>query len=185
MTDCILYSPQIQPLLGDWRWSPVVTMPVVSPSPGCCHGNERGLYNPAYESDACGVGFVVNIDGTESHRVSCQCLFVSFRDLCFAFASVCVCITNHIMGLSRHQPEKQASRKTTFKVHFGKFSFTLPNWRTAKYLCIGACGHVGLKRKGGERGYTFSLRLSHTHTRTHTHTLTICPPLLPPCPHGC
>ncbi|XP_071114158.1 uncharacterized protein [Haliotis cracherodii] len=28
-----------------------------------------GLYDPQYESDACGVGFIVNIDGLRSHRV--------------------------------------------------------------------------------------------------------------------
>ena len=30
----------------------------------------QGLYDPQYEKDACGVGFVVNIDGIPSHRVS-------------------------------------------------------------------------------------------------------------------
>ncbi|XP_041354050.1 putative glutamate synthase [NADPH] [Gigantopelta aegis] len=29
----------------------------------------QGLYDPQYESEACGVGFVVNIDGIKSHRV--------------------------------------------------------------------------------------------------------------------
>ena len=28
-----------------------------------------GLYDPANEHDACGVGFVVNIDGTPSHTI--------------------------------------------------------------------------------------------------------------------
>ena len=28
-----------------------------------------GLYDPSYEHDACGVGFVVNIDGTKSHDI--------------------------------------------------------------------------------------------------------------------
>lgn len=28
-----------------------------------------GLYDPRYESEACGVGFVVNIDGKRSHKV--------------------------------------------------------------------------------------------------------------------
>jgi hypothetical protein len=31
---------------------------------------ERGLYDPRFERDACGVGFVVNIDGKSSHKVS-------------------------------------------------------------------------------------------------------------------
>ena len=28
-----------------------------------------GLYDPANEHDACGVGFIVNIDGTPSHNI--------------------------------------------------------------------------------------------------------------------
>lgn len=30
----------------------------------------QGLYNPEYEKDACGVGFIVNIDGLQSRKVS-------------------------------------------------------------------------------------------------------------------
>jgi len=30
---------------------------------------EKGLYDPRYEHDACGVGFVVNIDGTATHTI--------------------------------------------------------------------------------------------------------------------
>ena len=30
----------------------------------------QGLYNPDFESDACGVGFIVNIKGIPSHKVS-------------------------------------------------------------------------------------------------------------------
>ncbi|ESO83470.1 hypothetical protein LOTGIDRAFT_133427 [Lottia gigantea] len=39
--------------------------------PGKCYGQPGpvGLYDPTYESDACGVGYVVNIDGIPSHRV--------------------------------------------------------------------------------------------------------------------
>ena len=29
----------------------------------------QGLYNPEYEHDACGVGFVVNINGQRSHEI--------------------------------------------------------------------------------------------------------------------
>ena len=29
----------------------------------------QGLYDPAYEHDACGVGFVVNMYGRKSHRI--------------------------------------------------------------------------------------------------------------------
>src|SRR3990167_1018635 len=30
---------------------------------------KQGLYDPAYEHDACGVGFVVNIKGERSHNI--------------------------------------------------------------------------------------------------------------------
>ncbi|KAK3092132.1 hypothetical protein FSP39_025440 [Pinctada imbricata] len=40
---------------------------VAGPVPGT--PRPQGLYNPVYESDACGVGFVVNIDGRKSHKV--------------------------------------------------------------------------------------------------------------------
>jgi len=36
---------------------------------------KQALYDPQFESDACGVGFVVNIDGIRSQKVS------SFLDL--------------------------------------------------------------------------------------------------------
>ena len=31
--------------------------------------NEKGLYSPSLEHDACGVGFVVKVDGTRSHQI--------------------------------------------------------------------------------------------------------------------
>jgi glutamate synthase domain-containing protein 1 len=36
----------------------------------------QGLYNPAYERDACGMGFVVNIKGHKSHEIVQQGLTV-------------------------------------------------------------------------------------------------------------
>ncbi|WAR06760.1 GLT1-like protein [Mya arenaria] len=49
-------------------------MPTV---PGASYGlpKAEGLYSPEYESDACGVGFVVNIEGKRSHkhRGACGC----------------------------------------------------------------------------------------------------------------
>ena len=35
--------------------------------------NEIGLYDPLNEKDACGVGFVVSIDGKESNKVLMDC----------------------------------------------------------------------------------------------------------------
>lgn len=30
----------------------------------------QGLYDPEYEHDACGVGYIVSIDGVKSHKVN-------------------------------------------------------------------------------------------------------------------
>ena len=32
---------------------------------------EHGLYDPAYEHDACGVGFVASVKGQASHEIAC------------------------------------------------------------------------------------------------------------------
>ena len=37
---------------------------------------KQGLYDPAYEHDACGVGFVVNIKGERSHAIIRQAITV-------------------------------------------------------------------------------------------------------------
>ena len=37
---------------------------------------KQGLYDPAYESDACGIGFVVNIKGRKSHKLLHQAMEV-------------------------------------------------------------------------------------------------------------
>lgn len=48
----------------------------------------RGLYHPQYEKEACGVGFIVNINGKASHKVS---FFPSkpIKDFSFLVASLC------------------------------------------------------------------------------------------------
>ena len=33
------------------------------------HPEKQGLYDPEYEKDACGVGYVVSIDGNASYKV--------------------------------------------------------------------------------------------------------------------
>jgi len=40
----------------------------VNPLTGLPH--KQGLYDPQFETDACGVGFVVNIDGIRCQKVS-------------------------------------------------------------------------------------------------------------------
>ena len=42
--------------------------------PGMPH--KQGLYDPAFEHDACGIGFVVNIKGKKSHEIVQQALTI-------------------------------------------------------------------------------------------------------------
>ena len=58
-------------------------MPSESDQPGCQpHVLPRGLppkeglYDPQFEKDACGVGFVVNIKGRKSHQIVRQAMTV-------------------------------------------------------------------------------------------------------------
>lgn len=39
----------------------------------------QGLYDPQNEHEACGVGFIVAIDGKRSHKVIHKCLFKRFK----------------------------------------------------------------------------------------------------------
>src|SRR5580765_7869171 len=38
--------------------------------------SKQGLYDPQYEHDACGVGFLVNIKGNKSHQIIRQALSI-------------------------------------------------------------------------------------------------------------
>src|SRR6188474_2565333 len=44
----------------------------MDPEPGCPPA--QGLYDPRFEKDACGVGFVVNVKGVRSHAIVRQAL---------------------------------------------------------------------------------------------------------------
>ncbi len=48
------------------------------PQPGHCtrYPQKQGLYDPSFEHDACGIGFVVNINGEKSHDVIDEALTV-------------------------------------------------------------------------------------------------------------
>src|SRR4051812_22377877 len=46
----------------------------MSHDPGC--PPPQGLYDPSFERDACGVGFVVNVKGVRSHAIVSQALRV-------------------------------------------------------------------------------------------------------------
>ncbi len=40
------------------------------------HGEQHGLYDPSFEHDACGIGFVANIKGSKSHPIISDALTV-------------------------------------------------------------------------------------------------------------
>src|SRR6476661_9026530 len=40
-----------------------------APSPGPGRPGKQGLYDPWFEHDACGVGFIVDMKGRRSHRI--------------------------------------------------------------------------------------------------------------------
>ncbi len=66
---------------------------------------ERGLYVPAFEHDACGVGFVANIDGTASHDVIQQGLAV-LQNLAHRGACACDPTTGDGAGLLIQLPHR-------------------------------------------------------------------------------
>ena len=55
--------------------------------------SNQGLYDPAYESDACGVGFVVDIKGRKSHKIVENAVTI-FYEVEFDYIQM-----NHVMGL--------------------------------------------------------------------------------------
>lgn len=47
---------------------------------------KQGLYDPTLEKDACGVGFIVAIDGKRSHKVYMSSIILSYIILLSYFA---------------------------------------------------------------------------------------------------
>src|SRR5437867_2006757 len=66
---------------------------------------KQGLYDPAYEKDACGVGFVVNIKGEKSHEIVRQALTVLIN-LNHRGACGCEANTGDGAGINLQLPHK-------------------------------------------------------------------------------
>ena len=66
---------------------------------------KQGLYDPAFEHDACGVGFVVDIKGRQSHRILQQGIQV-LRNLDHRGASGCEVNTGDGAGVLMQLPHK-------------------------------------------------------------------------------
>src|SRR6185369_7152819 len=66
---------------------------------------KQGLYDPAYEKDACGVGFVVNIKGQKSHALVRQAMTV-LLNLNHRGACGCEANTGDGAGINFQLPHK-------------------------------------------------------------------------------
>jgi glutamate synthase (ferredoxin) len=81
---------------------------------------KQGLYDPQYEHDACGVGFVVNIKGRKSHSLVEQALQI-LVNLDHRGACGCEANTGDGAGILMQMPHE------FFKVATDKSGFKLPN----------------------------------------------------------
>src|SRR5712692_9026459 len=70
---------------------------------------KQGLYDPRYEHDACGIGFVVNIKGEKSHEIVQQALTV-LQNLDHRGACGCEDNTGDGAGILLQVPHKLLSR---------------------------------------------------------------------------
>ncbi len=66
---------------------------------------KQGLYDPAYEKDACGVGFVVNMNGVKSHKTVRQAMTV-LVNLNHRGACGCEANTGDGAGINLQLPHK-------------------------------------------------------------------------------
>ncbi|HEY5682939.1 MAG TPA: glutamate synthase large subunit, partial [Sulfuricaulis sp.] len=80
---------------------------------------QQGLYDPAYEHDACGVGFVVDMKGRRSHKIVAQALTV-LRNLMHRGACGCEENTGDGAGILIQLPHVFLERET------GKLGIKLP-----------------------------------------------------------
>src|SRR5439155_17768260 len=75
--------------------------------PGYPH--KQGLYDPRFEHDACGIGFVVNIKGEKSHEIVQQALTV-LQNLTHRGACGCEDNTGDGAGILLQVPQKFLTR---------------------------------------------------------------------------
>jgi glutamate synthase (ferredoxin) len=73
---------------------------------------KQGLYDPAYEKDACGVGFVVNIKGRQSHTIVRHAMQV-LVNLNHRGACGCEPNTGDGAGINMQMPDKFLRKAAT------------------------------------------------------------------------
>ena len=81
--------------------------------------NKQGLYDPQFEHDSCGVGFVVNVKGKKSHEIVKQALTV-LLNLNHRGACGCEANTGDGAGILLQIPHSY------FQKEAPKAGFTLP-----------------------------------------------------------
>jgi glutamate synthase domain-containing protein 1 len=82
-------------------------------------GQQLGLYDPRYEHDACGVGFVAHIKGQKSHRIVSQALEL-LVNLLHRGACGCEANTGDGAGILLQMPD------TFFRKEAARLGITLP-----------------------------------------------------------
>ncbi len=102
---------------------------------------KQGLYDPQFEHDACGVGFVVNIKGKASHDIIRQALNVNLN-LRHRGACGCEANTGDGAGLLLQIPHRffqQASADAGFSLpepgHYGAGNIFLPADQSQRLEC--------------------------------------------------
>ena len=83
-----------------------------------CSPTKQGLYDPQYEHDSCGVGFVVNIKGKKSHKIIRDALTI-LVNLNHRGACGCEANTGDGAGILMQMPHgffKEVSRKDRIKL---------------------------------------------------------------------
>src|SRR5512132_4673318 len=96
-----------------------MTMSLYSPRPPAFAPGKQGLYDPAHEHDACGVGFVVDIKGRKSHAIVSQALTV-LKNLLHRGACGCEVNTGDGAGILIQMPHRFLTREC------GRLGITLP-----------------------------------------------------------
>jgi len=115
----------------------------------------QGLYDPQFEHDACGVGFVVNIKGKKSHEIVRQALTILIN---LRHRGACGCETNtgDGAGILVQMPDKffrKVSTQSGFNLPaFGEYGvgmFFLPKDETERKNCEAAVERI-IREEGQE-----------------------------------
>ena len=116
----------------------------------------QGLYDPAYEHDACGVGFVVDIKGRKSHKIVENAVTI-LKNLIHRGACGCEENTGDGVGMLTQLPHKfflRVCKESGIDLpeygHYGAGMVFLPNDTSQQEHCIDEF-HKIIKEEGCEK----------------------------------